>query len=186
MTGPSGVTAYSAWKPIGCICINGWQEPKVRFNSHSHGSDPSSLAGSRYRPAFNWLGDRWALGGAALTGCVCFSFLLQAFLGMIQSTVSTEELAQHLRHTGSEDGAGWACVHVILGILFCNDEAQLDLLHKWGTRALPRITLECQLTKSFTGKLIRASPQLSYFFISVGSSGSNLLVHLSIDFDWSM
>lgn len=59
---------------------------------------------------------------------------------------------------------------------FCIDGAQLHLLHRglirWGTHALPRITLEHQKANWEHDEI---DP-----FISVGR---NLLVHLSIDVD---
>lgn len=69
---------------------------------------------------------------------------------------------------------------------FCIDGAQLHLLHRglirWGTHALPRITLEHQKANWEHDEIdpCFSSPKLGYLFISVGR---NLLVHLSIDVD---
>lgn len=83
------------------------------------------------------------------------------------------------------------CMCDVMAVLksFCIDgtaTAFTQKLKQVGTHTLSRITLKYKKAKGFTGnmmKLIPASLHLNYLFISVGS---NLLVHLCIDLEWSM
>lgn len=76
----------------------------------------------------------------------------------------------------------------------CIDRAQLQLLHRClirrGTHALPRITAEYQRTKGVTGNMMELIPvfRLTSTACSLvwAAAVGNLLVHLSIDLDWSM